>query len=253
MPFLIACLLGLAPCLCFAIEPMTDQGLLGRLPVGFSQLRVLTPEVLELTLVTTKNPDSARLDQWDFITQQGDTRLPGGQQFVVFADGTNVNVKAVGFKRRVVYAPLKHRDLRIGNYLYLQLAAPIADNQWIEVRNPDRKLWAPTKEFAIKSEPSRYSPAIHVNQVGYLPEGSKKAMVGYFLGSMGELAIAGPGAEAHAQGRSFELREVRSGKEVFEGRLTLRRDVGFPILAYQEVMEADFSAFKTPGEYQLLV
>src|SRR5215471_20691201 len=98
MHFLIVTLLGLAPCLCLAIEPMTGEGLLGPLPIGFSQLRVLTPEMLELTLVTTKKPDTARVDQWDFITERGETRLPAPKQFAVLADGTNVSVKTVGFK-----------------------------------------------------------------------------------------------------------------------------------------------------------
>ena len=101
---------------------------------------------------------------------------------MVTVAGTNCQVTAVGFKRRVVYAPLKKRDLRIGNYLYLQLAHPIPDNQKVEVRNPDTKLWPTNLHFATILEPLRWSPAIHVNQTGYLPDLAKKAMVGFYLG-----------------------------------------------------------------------
>jgi hypothetical protein len=40
---------------------------------------------------------------------------------------------------------------------------------------------------------------------------------------------------------------------VFTGKLTPRHDIGFPFPCYQNVLEADFSNFKTPGEYRLQV
>ena len=42
-------------------------------------------------------------------------------------------------------------------------------------------------DFVSKVDPLRYSPAIHVNQEGYMPNYSKKAMVGYYLGNLGEM------------------------------------------------------------------
>jgi len=253
MRFLICFVFALSSSLCPASGPTGEEGLLGPLPVGFSQLRVISPDVLELTLVTTKKPDPARPDQWDFVDERNQSRLPAAQQFTVLADGKTIDAKSVGFKRRVLYAPLKHRDLRIGNYLYLQLAAPLAENQLVEVKNPDKKLWAPTRQFIAKAEASRFSPAIHVNQVGYLLDGSKKAIVGYFLGSLSELEIAKSGGGNQTPATMFKLLENQSGKEVFQGPLSLRRDVGFPFTSYQHVLEADFSTFKTPGEYRLCV
>ena len=38
-------------------------------------------------------------------------------------------------------------------------------------------------------DPLRFNPAIHVNQEGYVPNYSKKAMVGYYAGSMGEMSV----------------------------------------------------------------
>src|SRR5437870_13388497 len=95
-------------------------------------------------------------------------------------------VTHVVYKRRVLFPPLQRSDLRIGNSLSLQLAKPVTNNQIIEVKNPSKKLWPPTTRFNAKAGFLRYSPAIHVNQVGYLANSSKKAMVGYFLGSLGE-------------------------------------------------------------------
>src|SRR5438552_3123027 len=139
---------------------------------GAYQLRVLAPKLLELTLITTKKPDPAQVEQWNFVDEKGEARLPNPRQFIVSVGNKTIEVKAVGFKRRVLYAPLKQRDLRIGNYLYLQLAGPVTNNQMVEVKNPSKKLWPATTRFNAKADFLRYSPAIHVNQVGYLANSS---------------------------------------------------------------------------------
>src|ERR1700744_2417860 len=109
--------------------------------VGAHQLRILSPTLLELTLITTKEPDPAPVRQWNFVDANGKLNLPGAKEFAVQIEGKSDAVKSVGFKRRVLYAPLKQRDLRIGNYLYLELNTPIADNQTVDVLNPNAKLW----------------------------------------------------------------------------------------------------------------
>src|SRR5882724_2747181 len=43
--------------------------------------------------------------------------------------------------------------------------------------------------FVSVNNSLRYSPAIHVNQVGYSPTSQKKAMLGYYLGNLGEMQI----------------------------------------------------------------
>ncbi len=233
--------------------PAIDPYSLDLPQVGDNRLYCLSPTLLELTLITTKQPDPAAPAQWNFVDQNGRLSLPDINEFVVAFAGTNCPVTAVGFKRRVVYAPLKKRDLRIGNYLYLQLAHPIPDKQKVEVSNPDAKLWPANLHFAATLEPSRWSPAIHVNQTGYLPDIAAKAMVGFYLGSLGEMDLplacgASPGQEI-----PFKLVEAQSGRPVYQGHLTSRADHGFPFPNYQKVMEADFSPFKNPGEYRLLV
>jgi hypothetical protein len=218
-----------------------DEPLTLPLP-GAHQFHVLAPDLLELTLITAKASDPARAEHWDFADAKGRPRLPGPQEFLVMVNGSSNEVKLVGYKRRVLYAPLKQRDLRIGNYLYLKLGAPIPENSAVEVRNPSGKLWSGDMHFMLKATPLRWSPAIHINQVGYLPSGSKTAMIGYYLGSLGEM---------DPPTSPFQIIEVGTGKSVFEDRLTVRNDKGFS--AYQNVMEADFSRLKQPGEYLLAV
>src|SRR5438445_4369834 len=175
----------------------TDDDPLALLPVGAHQLRVLSPSVLELTLITTKPPDPARPHPWDLVDANLQPHLPAPAEFSVSVIGPDrdsashnvshlVPVQSVGFKRRVVYAPLRTRDLRIGNYLYLELASPVAEDQLVAVKIPDALLWQTTappatapitshqfpianhglaisKPFTATVAPSRWSPAIHVN------------------------------------------------------------------------------------------
>jgi hypothetical protein len=215
-------------------------------PVGDHALRVLTPTLLELRQLNTKAPDPATVTSWNLVDGNNQFTAPAPSEFTVTVGGQAVAVTAVGFRRRVFYAPLKTYDLRIDNALYLQLAAPVADGQAVEVTNPAAQIWAATDIFTVTANPLRYSPAIHVNQEGYVPSFPKKAMIGYYLGDMGEMPVTAS---------SFSVIDVSTDAVVFQGTLTLRQDVGYETnpLPYQQVYVADFSSLVTPGEYQLLV
>ncbi|MGI8967425.1 MAG: cellulase N-terminal Ig-like domain-containing protein, partial [Limisphaerales bacterium] len=181
-------------------------------------LRILSPTLLELTLITTKRPDPAPITEWNFVGANGQLSAPAPSAFVVTAGGQTIAVQSVGFKRRALYAPLKIYDLRMGNYLYLQLANPIPEGQTVEVKNPDGKLWR-AKKFSASGDSLRWSPVIHVNQEGYLPEYPKKAMVGYYLGSLGEMKISA------ASG--FKLLDANNNAVVYTNILTSRKDIGY--------------------------
>ncbi len=242
-------LLGTAALLAFTglatdLQLTDDEPL--RLPAaGSYQLRILAPTLLELTCVSAVKQGAERPEQWDFVNRNGQAQLP--QELTVAANGKEVAVKSVGFKRRVLYAPFKRWDLRVGNYLYLQLANSVQENEVVEVKNANQKLWPSNVQFAAKGDAFRWSPAIHVNQTGYLPAYPKKAMVGYYCGSLGEMDAASIPAT------NFTIIEARATNEVFHGPLVSRRDHGFPDHSYQQVLEADFTGFKTPGEYRLYV
>src|SRR6266568_4058699 len=79
--------------------PPLDEDLLALPAVGDHRLRVITPTLLELSLVTTEKP-GGRPERWDFV-EDGAARLPAPAQFRVDVDGVEVPVAAVGFKRRV--------------------------------------------------------------------------------------------------------------------------------------------------------
>ena len=226
---------------------ITDANPLALPRVGDYRLQILSPTVLELTLINTKDFDPARPTGWDFVGSNFSFSPPSAAEFAVTANGRTISVRSVGFKRRPIYAPLKTRDLRIGNYLYLELSTPVADSEAVEVKNPNGRLWKAPVEYRAVMAPGRLNPAIHVNQIGYAPSYQKLAMVGYYLGSLGEMTIP-------AQ-NGFKVVDAKSGAVVFQGPLTWRQDKGFAYAPtpYQKVFQADFSAFTTPGKYQLMV
>jgi hypothetical protein len=229
------------------VVSIADNATLQMPKAGDHTLRILSPTVLELQLITKKDPDPALPSAWNFVNSSFQLSAPSAAEFAVTANGQPVAVQSVSFKRRPLYAPLSYRDLRLDNCLYLQLASPIAEGQSVQVRNPGGSIITSSMQFTNVAHALRYSPAIHVNQEGYVPSLPKQAMVGYYLGSAGELTIPTSGG--------FKIVDAETGAQVFQGTLTARADVGYPTtpLLYQKVYEADFTAFKTPGEYRLVV
>lgn len=235
-----------AYCRAAIYPPLTNDMSLHMPLVGENELHILSSNLLELRFITTKSLVQS-VQQWDFVNGSGvANNLPPPQKFVVLVNGKVVPVAVVGFKRRPLYTGLASYDLRIDNLLYLQLTTPIADNQTVQVTNPDASLWAPTLQFAATASPLRYNPAIHVNQTGYLPTMSKQAMVGYYLGGLGEMTVTGT---------NFSLVDAHTGTVVYQGILTPRPDIGFNLtpMPYQKVYQADFTAFTNTGEFQLAV
>jgi hypothetical protein len=215
--------------------------------VGSNALHVLSPTLLELKLINTKQSAAARVSQWDWVDSNNQFIAPSASALRVTVDGQVVSITGIGFKRRPLFAPYEVYDLRIENSLYLKLASPVSDHQVVSVTNPGADLWPPNLTFATSAHPLRYSPAIHVNQEGYMPNFAKKAMIGYYLGSLGEMSVP--------TSNGFQIVDAATGTLRFTGNLVKRSDLGYTYspTPYQEVYEADFTSFNTPGEYRLVV
>ncbi len=214
-------------------------------------LRILTPEVLELEIIEGRAPgagaEAERPRPWNWVIPASAVKAPEPAQFAVRVAGEQVAVTDVGIKRRAVHAPLAGGELRVGTWVYLKLARPVPVDATVVVENPGAALWKEgERRFEARADARRWSPAIHVNQEGYLPALSKKAMVGYYLGSLGELAIP--------EGTRYQVID-REGRVVLEERLRLRPERGYNYspAPYQQVHEADFTAVRAPGEYRLVV
>ncbi|HWD18005.1 MAG TPA: glycoside hydrolase family 9 protein, partial [Verrucomicrobiae bacterium] len=247
VPFLV----GLSSCQSIqAGQAITDANPM-RLPqVGDYQLREITPTLLELTLINTGATagDASSITNWNFVSNNSFT-APAVSDLTVTVNGAAATVSSVGFKRRPLYAPLNEYDLRIGNYLYLQLSSVIPDNATVAVTNPRGNLWSAAAQYQLTADPLRITPAIHVNQEGYMPGYAKQAQVGYYAGNLGEVIVSA---------RTFNLVNASNNQVAYTGSLVVRKDVGYETskfnpIPYQNVLEADFTSFNTPGEYRLQV
>lgn len=228
-------------------DPAALDGVSLSMPaVGEHTLRIVGPGTLELFRINGM-PPGGPVDGWNFPVSGGVFSGPDPAVLQVLVDGQPVAVTAVGFRRRALYAPLQTRDLRVESRLYLQLAAPIPSGASVSVTNPDGTVWPASLSFSAVADPLRLSQVIHTNQEGYTTSQPKQAMVGASLGNLGELALD-PGA-------GFSLLDAGTGAVVYSGALTRRLDAGWTMspLPYQEVLQADFSAFQTPGAYRLQV
>src|SRR5205823_218303 len=75
----------------------TEESFLHLPAIGSTQLHILAPTLLELTLVTTQSPAVTRPGEWDFVNGQGNCHLPAPTEFAVSAADKSIAVKAVGF------------------------------------------------------------------------------------------------------------------------------------------------------------
>ena len=212
---------------------------------GEHGLRILSPNLLELVRVNTKQPAPARVDSWDWVNDSVTFVPPDLSSIRVIVNGQTNTVAAVGFKRRPLYAALEAWSPRIGNYLYLRINSSIQVGQSVQVIN-NGVVWPTSLNFSATADALRYNPAIHVNQEGYLPSSPKKAMVGYYLGSMGELTLPPT---------TFSVVNATSGVAVWQGSLTPRQDIGYTYQPppYQAVYQVDFSSFNVPGDYKVAI
>jgi len=213
-------------------------------------VHILSPTLLELIRINSKPTHTSQVDSWNFVNSSTNFVAPLKTEFVVTANGSTLTVTNVGFKRRPLYAraPDGPRDLRIANYLYLQLSTAISLGQTVNVQNTSSPLlWPSNMQFTAVANALRFSPAIHVNQEGYMPGYTKWGMVGYYLGNLGEMPVLA--------GSAFQIVNFTNSSIAYTGTLTSRLDHGFTLspAPYQKVLQADFTSFTTPGEYVLAV
>ena len=162
--------------------------------------------------------------------------------YTVTANGQPIGVASVGVRRRPEQASLYGWNLTVGTSLYLKTATPIDENASVTVSGSVPGIFNTTMSAQFSS--GRTNPAIHASYAGYAPNLPKSAMVGCFLGTLGELPMATG---------SFYLVDSLTGQRVYTGTLVPRLDSGFGYSVYQNVACATFDDFQTPGNYRIYV
>ncbi len=222
------------------------EGINGAMPqLGDRAARMLTPTLLEVAMVNTK-PMGGAFSTWNFVGAENTFVPPAGASCVVEVDGVPVAHTFAGFRRRALYAPLAVRDLRIDNRMFIQLAAPVSEGAVVTLTTSGWEGEGSSATYTAGFSASQRSAAVHANQEGYQTAGPKQGMIGYYLGSLGELPVSAA---------TFSLVDEATGLPVHTGNLTLKPDVGYAYnpTPYQQVKMADFSTFQTPGVYRIEV
>src|SRR6478736_1396311 len=80
--------------LCIGVWCRAEENPLALPEVGSTTLRLLTPTLLELGLVTTKQAPPAHLTQWTFVTADHQLQAPSPSQFEIQVDGQPVTIQA---------------------------------------------------------------------------------------------------------------------------------------------------------------
>src|SRR5690349_15736982 len=73
--------------------------------IGDHALRIISPTVLELSLVNTKQPDPATVDTWNWVNGEQAFVPPSLANLHIRVNGQQVTFSGVGFKRRPVFGP----------------------------------------------------------------------------------------------------------------------------------------------------
>lgn len=154
----------------------------------------------------------------------------------IAADGKRVTVQRVGVDRQVVALPAAPAPATVVTRVHLALAEPLAPNEKYRLRIAPLGL-----DTTIVFDPGQRSPAIAVNQLGYVPAGHKVAFVGDWLGTAGPLPVTT---------QAFDVLD-ELGSVAFHGALE-QRQCDDP-WSGNDVHVADFTALQRNGRYRLRV
>ena len=144
------------------------------------------------------------------------------------------------------------------HWLYLGLAHPMASGKAYTVDTGGLATNGRAWTLVFREDAAR-SEAVHVNTVGYVPAAPAKfAYLYHWMGDKGPLALDS------LEGAPFYLEIASTHERVFAGRIAFRRpltqaetsrigDTPGQNFLGASVWECDFSAFKTPGSYAVVV
>ncbi|MEM7384286.1 MAG: immunoglobulin-like domain-containing protein, partial [Verrucomicrobiota bacterium] len=227
---------------------------------GAHELRILSPTVLEVFVVSEQDGATGTPTYFDWIDETVSPPLtnsdfPLAADLSVLVNGTAAGISDLSLIRNVFYAPLTDPGqtfpVRLGNSLFIELGSPLPTGAVVEVQNPAGDKWPTSFQFLSTFDDARWNPSIHVNQVGYTADndtgkGKNLAYLGRWLGELGDMDITAT---------TFEIVPVGGGAAAYSGTLVQNPDVGFleSPTPYQDVYVADFTPLTTPGEYQVRI
>lgn len=153
---------------------------------------------------------------------------------------------AVGIRVWPLYAPhLPRKDLRLGRKIYLQFPLPVKSGASYKITMA-AAIFGVEQSVAFTAETIRFGRAVHIHPYGFRPEDPKKAWIGMWMGTAGELPMGDTTLEL-VKMEGSNRRVVFSG-QAQKGDYT---DSDIPTLYEKEVYRFDFSSVKEPGMYMV--
>ena len=157
-------------------------------------------------------------------------------------DGAEVTVEEVGVKIIPVgktETPWPPKAI-MRTDVFLRLSGPLPEDRPVRITAPSRLLPAPVE---VTWSTTRLSPAIKINQVGFLPDDKgKAAFVGLYLGTMGPMTIKATG---------FEVVDLIRAQVVFRGKL--EQVARWDRIYVEDDYKLPFGALTEPGHYAIRV
>ena len=162
------------------------------------------------------------------------------------------------------------------HWVYLQLPSPLKQGNTYTLSLGGLATNTNTVTFTFDAANLR-SEAVHVTQLGLLPDAPKYAYISQWMGDFANGTIVdGKGEFAAYEGKRFDVVRVNDGSSVFNGTVQARKRYrdGSPQTngpndarsfwwpcgcdfgqnhSFSDVLEADFSDLTTPGDYKVVV
>lgn len=174
----------------------------------------------------------------------------------------NLGRKSKGADFHNLYDPNNPKVIH-HHWIYLQLPFPLQRGKTYTLYLND--FASNVNEYTfIYNESQLRSPAIHVNQIGFVPDAVKYAYLSHFMGDFNNADHQNGALNLDDfAGTPFHLVRTSDDSVVFTGTPALQREkdaVDFtrddfenPNMTRADVWECDFSAYSVPGEYKIVV
>ena len=144
------------------------------------------------------------------------------------------------------------------HWIYLYLPQPMQTNKTYLLQTGTLANNGSQWTFTFNEQQQR-SEAVHVNQIGYTPDATEKFdYVYHWAGDKGGINLS------LFSGKSFHLLDLTTNQIVFTGQLAFRKgktnaetgqatETPSANFSASDVYECNFSAFKEPGNYKMVV
>lgn len=172
------------------------------------------------------------------------------------SDGSPVTINRIGRRAWVTGFNGSADSPIVNHYIYVELAQALQDGETYIYSNRVQDVSGNFPEsgvIAFDYSETHVSSSIKINQIGWLPEATKTAYVGNYLGDLGAMPVTP---------QTVSVRRVSDGMAVYTASMVKAMESDWlnkgseenPFLlpfSGEDVYRVDFTALQTPGSYYL--